>query len=255
MIVTEEPNNSNTAIVVPSRLSSKRLPRKALVKIDGDTLITHVIRRCLEADVGHVIAAVGEEELAEHIEKVFGGGVKIILTGVHGSGTASICHAINWIDPMRKTYKYVINVQGDMPFIDPHVIRKSRNSLYLWDLLTPVDLRQPLPQSESNKESKVKTVIAYDSKLKLPYCQWFTRQPIQYGYRHYGIYAFTRTVLDEYIYLPQREGEKAEKLEQLRFVENGYRIGCFHESSELVDVNVPEDLKKLESLGHRIVVE
>lgn len=234
----------NPIIIIPARMASTRLPGKPLAYICGLPMIVHVMKRAEAAKIGPVFIACAEEEIAKSVEKA--GGHAILTDPNHHSGTDRIFEALRKIDKSKK-HDVVVNVQGDLPTIDPKIIKNS---------LVPfknkqVDITTLAAEIKNDKEAEnpniVKAVIAWNKDKKSGRALYFTRARAPHGngglYHHIGLYAYRRTAIEKFTKLPPSPLEKQEKLEQLRALENGMRIEVVLVDTVPFGVDTPEDLK------------
>lgn len=213
----------DTLIIIPARVASSRLPRKMLADIGGLPLIARTYLAVKEAEIGDVIVACDSEEIAEAITSV--GGRAIVTDPALQSGTDRVFAGYIKYD-LKKKFEYVINVQGDLPFLDPEFVRAAvevvKGSTY--DIST---LATTITDDSYLKENVVKPVIAFKTS-RSGQALYFSRSPIPFSgpfYQHVGIYCFKIAALKKFVALPQGRLEKIEKLEQLRALENGMTIG------------------------------
>jgi 3-deoxy-manno-octulosonate cytidylyltransferase (CMP-KDO synthetase) len=214
-----------------------------LADIGGKPLIVRTYESVVASQVGDVIVACDGEEIANAIKKV--GGTAILTDPDLPSGTDRVFAALTKYDPIEK-YKFIINVQGDMPFIAPEFVRGARiiveESNY--DMST---LSTPIKDDAYLIDSVVKPVIAFTSQNS-GQALYFSRSPIPHGgpyFHHVGIYCFRRKTLEKYVSLPQSPLEKTEKLEQLRILENNMTIGItVVDQDSPISVDTPADLKR-----------
>ncbi|MDR2724173.1 MAG: 3-deoxy-manno-octulosonate cytidylyltransferase [Holosporaceae bacterium] len=233
---------NDTLIVIPARMASSRLPGKMLADVNGKPLIVRTFESAVAAAAGDVIVASDGEDIANVIRAAGG---KAILTDPNlPSGTDRVFSAWTKYDSERK-YKFIINLQGDLPFIDPDLIRiankVARNSDY--DIST---LATPIRDDSYLQESVVKPVIAFTTKDHGK-ALYFSRSAIPFGgpfFHHVGIYCFRADKLRKFVNLPQGVLEKSEKLEQLRALENNMIIGV-----RVVDVDPPLSIDTLDDLA------
>ena len=231
-------------IIIPARMASTRLPGKPLADIGGAPMIVRVMERCLAADVGPVFVACAETEIKEAVEQA--GGTAIMTDPDLPSGTDRIRVAADIIDP-EKRFDTVINVQGDLPTLDPgavvtalDVLKSSGADISTLAVAT-TDAR------EIADPNVVKAVISFDSKTA-GRALYFTRASAPSGdgpvWHHVGLYAYRRAALDAFCALPPSPLERRERLEQLRALEAGMTIaaGIIQTSPEGVDT--PEDLER-----------
>jgi len=230
--------NEDVAIIIPSRLGSQRLHQKPLQKIAGLTIIEHMIRQVRQVNLEHIYIATDSELIAELVAQ---NGMKYIMTSPDcNSGTDRVYQAFNSLP--TEQFNYIVNIQGDMPFIEPEVISKLievlKSSKY--DIITPVT-KVDIAVAES--ESNVKVVVGQNDKAL-----YFSRSLVPYGARefwyHVGIYGFKKQALERFVNLPQSNLEACEKLEQLRALENNIEIGVCYVDNIPISIDTPNDLKK-----------
>jgi 3-deoxy-manno-octulosonate cytidylyltransferase (CMP-KDO synthetase) len=235
-----------TVVLIPARLRSARLPDKPLAEIGGVPMIVHVWRRAREAAVGPVVVACAEPAIAEAVAAH--GGESVLTDPDLPSGTDRIFQALGRIDPQRR-FARVINLQGDLPSLDPAAIRT---------VLAPLDqlgtdmgtlavaTENPLERADPNV---VKAIIAFDpARPRLGRALYFTRATAPSGdgplYHHIGIYAFGRDALERFATLPPSPLERRERLEQLRALEAGLSIGVALVDTNPLGVDTPDDLER-----------
>jgi 3-deoxy-manno-octulosonate cytidylyltransferase (CMP-KDO synthetase) len=230
-------------ILIPARLGSTRLPDKVLADIAGLPMIVHVLNRAREAGLGPVAVACGEPAIAEAVREA--GGNAVLTDPDLPSGSDRIFAALNTLDPDQK-HDVVINLQGDLPSIDPS---------YLATVLLP--LREPgydiatlvapiTTPEEAAASSVVKCVCAFGPDQPTAPALYFSRNPVPSGegplWHHIGIYAYRRAALARFVALPPSALEQREKLEQLRALEAGLRIGAARVPTAPFGVDTPADL-------------
>ncbi len=233
--------------VIPARLSSKRLPQKLLRKILGKTILEWTWTSAKKAkNLEDLIIAVDSEELKKEAESF---GAKAILTSVgHSSGTERICEVVSSIET-----KIVVNIQADEPLIHPSVI-DSLAEVMLQDpqLQMATVVKEIEDEEEINNPNVVKVVIdkdnfaLYFSRASLPFLRDKDSKPTYF--KHIGIYAYTKDFLYIFKNLVPSPLEKAEKLEQLRVLEAGFRIKTVVSPFESYGIDTEEDLAKVERL-------
>lgn len=235
--------NKKTAVIIPIRMSSSRLPGKFHAQIDGKAMIHHVIDRARESKLDNIFIACDHED---HFKLVTDYGAKAIMTNVdHQSGSDRSYQALILIDPGQQ-FEYIVNLQGDMPFFDAKVIeavaRMLDNDLKM-DIAT---MASPMTDEEDIHDPNAVKVIFNKNKHAI----YFSRLPIPYPmadakanyFRHVGIYAYRRNALEKYVNLPQSDLELSERLEQLRALENGMVIGIGLTTDTPISVDTPSDL-------------
>jgi 3-deoxy-manno-octulosonate cytidylyltransferase (CMP-KDO synthetase) len=236
-------------LVIPARLASTRLPNKPLADIGGVPMIVHVWRRAIESGAGPVVVAAAEPEIAAAIEAA--GGKAVLTRPDHPSGSDRIFEAVSALDPGRR-HDVVINVQGDLPLIDPAAIRASL--LPLADQAVDIaTLAAPIhDEAERNSPSVVKIAAGFAAGARVTRALYFSRLPVPHGagahYHHIGLYAYRRAALERFVALPPSVLEKRESLEQLRALEAGMRIDVALVDSVPFGVDTPADLARARQL-------
>lgn len=230
-------------ILIPARLGSTRLPNKVLADIAGKPMIAHVLQRAREAELGPVAVACGEPEIAEAVRAA--GGEAVMTDPALPSGSDRICAALQILDPDAR-FDTVINLQGDLPSIDPAYLRAVLQPLAdpLCDVATLV---APVTSAaEAAASSVVKCVCAFTEGRDVAPALYFSRNQVPSGegplWHHIGIYAYRRAALARFVSLPPSALEQREKLEQLRALEAGMRIGAARVAVAPFGVDTPEDL-------------
>ncbi|BCX17186.1 MAG: 3-deoxy-manno-octulosonate cytidylyltransferase [Geminicoccaceae bacterium] len=255
--MTPEPasrdTGSRTIVLIPARLASTRLPGKPLATIGGEPMIVLVWRRAVAAGLGRVVVAAAEPEIADAVERA--GGEAVLVPDEVPSGTDRIFRALTRLDPDRR-YTRVVNVQGDLPTLDPADLARVVEPL---DRLG-VDIGT-LAVATSDPEERVrpnfvKAVVSFSIEdPTLGRALYFTRAPAPTGegpvWHHIGIYAFTRAALERFCTLPASPLELREKLEQLRALEAGMSIGVKLIESAPFGVDTPDDLARARRLLER----
>lgn len=236
--------------VIPARFASTRFPGKPLVDILGKTMIMRVYEQAKKAScLADVVVATDDERIHQHV--IEHGGKSILTSPDHQSGTDRCFEAWKKTD---EKFDVIINIQGDEPFIEPAQIEELANC-FSDEKAEIATLVKRIENSEilfnPNKVKMVKNndqFALYFSRHPIPFQknqpqdQWLTHQPY---YLHIGLYGYRASILQEITALPISPLEKAESLEQLRWLENGYRIKVAETQHEAFGVDVPEDLKTL----------
>jgi 3-deoxy-manno-octulosonate cytidylyltransferase (CMP-KDO synthetase) len=232
-------------IVIPARLGATRLPRKPLADIAGEPMIVHVWRRAMAAEAGEVLVATDAPEIAAAIEAA--GGRAVMTREDHQSGSDRVFEAVQTVDPEGEA-DIVVNVQGDLPLLEPSLIRDGIAALAdpTVDIGTlAVVITEPSDAIEPSIVKVVGTPIGPDMQRAL----YFTRSPAPYGagplYHHIGLYAYRRAALARFVALPPSPLELREKLEQLRALEAGMRIDVKRVETLPMSVDTPADLEKV----------
>ncbi len=244
-------------VVIPARMASTRFPGKPLADILGEPMIVHVWRRAMEAAVGPVVVAAAEAEIAAAIRAAGG---EAVLTALDlPSGSDRIHAALAQFDPEGR-FDAVVNVQGDLPTIDPAAIKAALEPLSdpAVDIATLVaEIVRPEERTDPNV---VKAVIAFPSGARarrgIGRALYFSRATIPWGegplYHHIGLYAYRREALARFVALPPGALEKRERLEQLRALEAGMRIDARLVDTVPLGVDTPADLERARAiLGRR----
>ena len=242
---------TNTLILIPARMASTRLPDKPMAEINGLPMICQVVNRANEAEIGEPIVATDSKIIFDTVEKH---GARAVMTAAnHESGSDRIWEAVEKIDPEGKA-DTIINVQGDLPAIDPRLIQKSIAPLEneAVDIATlAAEITDESEKTNPNVVKAIGTPIA-DRRLRALY---FSRSATPHGdgpfYHHIGLYAFRRAALQKFVSFPQSTLEKREKLEQLRALENGMRIDIELVRTIPHGVDTSEDLEKARTMLER----
>jgi 3-deoxy-manno-octulosonate cytidylyltransferase (CMP-KDO synthetase) len=239
----------NTLGIIPARYASTRFPGKPLVDIAGKSMIQRVYeqaKKCIS--LTEVIVATDDARIFDHV--IGFGGVAVMTSTDHQSGTDR-CAEVALKYP---EYNIVINIQGDEPYIDPEQISKLISCFNESDTQIATLVKKVLTNQELYNTNSPKVIInkfseaIYFSRTPLPHIRgqepqnWL--QHFTY-FKHIGIYGYRADILQLITKLPVSLLEKAESLEQLRWIENGYNIKVAETELETYAVDTPEDLKKL----------
>ncbi len=235
-------------ILIPARLAASRLPGKPLAAIAGEPMIVHVLRRAQAAAIGPVVVATDSPEVAAAVDKA--GGRAVITATDHASGSDRIFEALGKVDSERRA-EIIVNVQGDLPTIDPAAIRAALIPLAdaAVDIATLAAEIKVVAERTSPHVVKVVGTPVAPRRLRALY---FTRATAPAGegplYHHIGRYAFRRAALERFVKLPPSPLERREKLEQLRALEAGMRIDVEIVDTVPLGVDTPEDLEKARAM-------
>jgi 3-deoxy-manno-octulosonate cytidylyltransferase (CMP-KDO synthetase) len=233
-----------TAAIIPARMGSTRFPGKVLANLGGKPIVQWVWERTKASKADEVIVASDSEEVIRAVQ-AFGGNAQMTSPN-HPSGSDRIWEVASKLD-----CDIIINVQGDEPFMEPTVI----------DQLIDVMQETPAPdmatvvvpstrEQIANNPNSPKVVVSADNTAL-----YFSRSPIPFLreggtdmplYKHWGIYAYSRTALSKFVSLPESPLEKCEKLEQLRALENGMKIKVIKTNFQSIGIDTPEDLVQAE---------
>jgi 3-deoxy-manno-octulosonate cytidylyltransferase (CMP-KDO synthetase) len=235
----------NPVIIIPARMASTRLPGKPLADIAGEPMIVRVWRQAMRASLGPVLVAVAEREIAQAIEHA--GGHAVMTDPALASGSDRVHAALETTDP-ESLFDAVVNLQGDLPDVDPQALRRVTELLAESgaDIAT---LAAPITDvADFDNPNIVKPVVAWDASGASGRALYFTRARAPAGegplYHHVGIYAFTRAALSRFVSLPPSPLESREKLEQLRALEAGMHIAVARIDAVPLSVDTPADLER-----------
>lgn len=236
--------------IIPARYESNRFRGKPLALIAGKPMIQHVVERAQRVKIlSRVIVATDDQRIADCVAGF--GGEYVITRSDHVSGSDRLAEAANKIGISE--HDIVVNIQGDQPLFAEEVIEQVAAPL-LEDPALPMStlIYKIIRPEEINDPNHVKTVFDKDN-----YALYFSRSPIPFQrnpeeglvptyYKHLGFYAYRKGFLLSYVALPEGEWERFEKLEQLRALEYGYKIKVIVTEHDSIEVDTPEDLKRVE---------
>lgn len=207
------------------------------------TMIEHVWKQVQKTGLHNIYVATDSEEIGSIIAKLNGKYILIQNKNIH-SGTDRVHVALPHI-PNHENIKYIINVQGDLPFLKPETILNTIHKLKIspnFDIVTPV---VQVKQNDMNVDEKNNVKVVTDLKGKVLY---FSRSVIPNGGEnilyHVGIYGYKKAALNKFVEFPQSVLEKTENLEQLRALENGMIIGVIHVQEVLISVDTKKNLEE-----------
>lgn len=235
-------------VIIPARRSATRLPDKPLAMIGDIPMIVQVWRRAREADIGRVVVACDDREIAGAVENA--GGEAVMTAADHPSGSDRIHEALCRLDPDRRV-SVVVNVQGDLPTIEPATIRASLDPLTdpTVDIAT---LAAVIRIDEERTNPNVVKVVGSPVSERRLRALYFTRATAPHGdgplHHHIGLYAFRREALTRFVALPPSVLEQRERLEQLRALEAGMRIDVAIVDAVPLGVDTPADLERARAL-------
>lgn len=231
-------------VLIPARMASTRLPGKPLADIAGAPMIVHVMRRAQEADIGPVVIATDSADVAEAIANT--GGTVVMTRADHPSGSDRIHEALLTIDP-HGHHDVIVNVQGDLPTINPDIIAAALRPLddAAVDIATLAAL---ITRDEERFEPGVVKAVGAQITPGHLRALYFTRATAPWGdgplLHHIGLYAWRRSALQRFVALPPSLLEQREKLEQLRALEAGMRIDIVVVDDVPLGVDTPHDLER-----------
>lgn len=239
-------------VLIPARMASTRLPGKPLADIAGVPMIVRVWRQAVAAAIGPVVVAAAEHEISEAIEAA--GGRAVLTDPDLPSGSDRIFAALERID-RAYDHDVVVNLQGDLPALDPACLRAVVDALAASGADVATLVAEIDADSDRDNPNVVKSVVAWDVGGDRGRALYFTRARAPYGegplFHHIGIYAYTRKALARFVGMAPSALEKREKLEQLRALEAGMHIAVALVGAVPLSVDTPEDLRKARTLFSR----
>lgn len=235
--------------IIPVRLASTRLPNKPLADICGKSMIQRVYEQALAADLGEVIIACDGEEIAAEAKKI---GAKFVITDANlPSGTDRIYAAYK---SFGQEFDVILNLQGDLPNIDPQVIRATADAALKHDCDIATVASKIKNESEISNPNVVKIAISFKEE-NLGKALYFSRCAIPFSkttdadfYHHIGIYAYKKSALKKFVKLAPSTLEQRESLEQLRALENDMTIFVKIVEAHPLSVDTQEDLEIVRNL-------
>jgi 3-deoxy-manno-octulosonate cytidylyltransferase (CMP-KDO synthetase) len=235
-------------ILIPARMGATRLPGKPLADIHGQPMIVHVWRRAMEADVGPVWVAADDARVIEAVAAA--GGRAVMTSPDHASGSDRIFEALSALDA-AKAYDVVVNLQGDLPTIEPSVVRACLAPL-ADDAVDIATLATPIVREEEKDDPNVVKAIGTELSAARLRALYFTRARAPWGegrlLHHIGLYAYRREALSRFVALPPSPLERREKLEQLRALESGMRIDIALVDMAPLGVDAIADLERARNM-------
>lgn len=236
----------NVMCVIPARYASSRLPGKPLAKIAGKPMIQHVYEQAVKAELPSAVWVATDDRRVFEAVSAFGGQV-VMTSAAHCTGTDRLAEVARRCDA-----EIIVNIQGDEPLIAPEVIDQVVKPFFQEPELVMTTLKSRLTEADFTNPAVVKVVTDQRG-----YALYFSRSLIPYPrnagedfavYKHIGLYAYRKEFLLQYSSMPQTPLEKAESLEQLRVLENGYRILVLGTNYQCVGVDTPEDLERVRAI-------
>ena len=233
----------NVLVLIPARMAATRLPGKPLADIAGEPMIVHVLRRAEAAGIGPVAIATDSEAIIAAVEKA--GGRAVMTRTDHATGSDRVFEALQALDPESRV-QIVVNVQGDLPTLDPRALRATLAPLAdaAVDIATlAAEIVKPEERTNPNIVKVVGSQVL-PGRLRALY---FTRATAPAGdgplYHHIGVYAYRRAALARFVALPPSGLERRERLEQLRALEAGMRIDVAIVDTVPLGVDTPQELE------------
>ncbi|MFW6035944.1 MAG: 3-deoxy-manno-octulosonate cytidylyltransferase [Halothermotrichaceae bacterium] len=233
------------AAIIPARYDSTRFPGKPLADIKGKPMIEHVFNRVKDIEeIDEVIIATDDKRIMERVQAF--GGTAVMTSAELTSGTDRIAEAT-----ADMNVDIVVNVQGDEPLLNQEMVKEAIQPFYEDPTIVMSTLKKEIIDKEDINNPNVVKVITDKNDNAI----YFSRNPIPYPrnegaiyYKHIGLYVYNKQFLIEYSQLEQTLLEKSESLEQLRVLENGYKIRVVETKYNTVGVDVPEDIIKVEKI-------
>ncbi len=236
--------NQNTIVVIPARMASTRLPGKPLADIHGLPMIIHVWKRAVEANVGQVLVAAAEIEIAEAVRDH--GGDAIVTDPAHPSGSDRIAEALRLRDPEGR-FRFVVNLQGDLPTIDPLSVQRCLAGLVNEQADISTIAARIETQADADNPNIVKAIAPLSEQREVAFARDFVRHldadHAAPHWHHIGVYAYRRAVLERFVALPVSHREVERKLEQMRALDNGMRIVVVRVDAVPLGVDTPAELE------------
>jgi len=241
-------SSQDVLILIPARMASTRLPGKPLADLGGRPMIVEVARRSAAADIGRVVVATDDEDVRAAVAAA---GFAVVMTRAdHASGSDRIFEALGQVDPEGRATR-IVNVQGDLPTLDPALIRAAVDLLDEPAVDIGTLTAEITVAAERTNPNVVKVVGSPLAPARLR-ALYFTRATAPYGegplFHHIGLYAYRRAALERFVALPPSPLESREKLEQLRALEAGMRIDVAVVDTVPLGVDTPEDLERARAL-------
>ena len=245
--------------IIPARYASTRFPGKPLAMLGGKPVIQRVYEQ-VDGILDAAIVATDDERI-EAAVKAFGG--RVVMTGTHHKSGTNRCFEA--YTKVAEEYDVIVNIQGDEPFIQPQQLEAIKNCFesdaqtQIATLVKPFEAGDGLERLECPNSPKVvlneKGYALYFSRSVVPYLRGVEKErwlECHTFYKHLGIYAYRAGLLETLTTLPQSPMEKAESLEQLRWLENGYRIKVGITDIETIGIDTPEDLERAKAFAASI---
>ena len=240
---------AKTLILIPSRMAATRLPGKPLLKINNLSIVSHVVKRAEEANIGEVVVATGDQEILEDVLK--NGGKAVLTSNDHKTGTDRIFEAYQKLN--IKNIDYILNLQGDEPNIDKDDVIKLNN--FMINNKSEIGTLAAIIQHDKILNDKNVVKVTTENKLEknnFPTAVNFIRENSlkdnQNIYHHIGIYSYRISTLEKFVRLNQTHREKKNKLEQLRALDNKLKINVALAKSSPIGVDTEEDYLAIKNI-------
>ncbi|WP_038055591.1 3-deoxy-manno-octulosonate cytidylyltransferase [Thermodesulfobacterium hydrogeniphilum] len=236
-------------IIIPARYGSTRFPGKPLALLWNKPIIQHVYEKAIASGIKEVCVATDDERIFKTVENF--GGKALYTSKDHTCGTERVAEASNILSLHEKDI--IINLQGDQPLFPPEYFSLLIKPLLFSNQISMATLATPITSlKDLENPNKVKVVLdkegnaLYFSRAPIPYFRPPGKEPVYL--KHIGVYAYRKGFLDKFIKLPHGDLEQAEKLEQLRALEYGYKIAVTIVPQDIPEVDTPEDLEYIKNL-------
>ena len=234
----------NTIIIIPARMASTRLPGKPLADINGVPMIVEVWKRAVSANIGHVLVAAAENAIANVIRDA--GGDAMVTEPRLPSGSDRIAEALALRDSVKR-FDYVVNLQGDLPTIDPLAVQRCLAGLTNDSVDIATIAAQIHHDADVANPNIVKAIAPLDGEREVAYARDFVRvvdaEMAAPFWHHIGVYAYRRSSLERFVKLPVSVREKERSLEQMRALDNGMKIAVVKVDTVPLGVDTPADLE------------
>ena len=236
--------SEKTAVIIPARYGSTRFPGKILASLGGKPVLQWVYENALRSGVDRVVIATDDEKVMAAAAAF--GAESVMTSSEHCSGTDRVHEAAGSLDA-----DIIVNVQGDEPFVPPEVIAELVKVMSDRPELEMATVAIPEAREKIGENQNIVKVV-FDNN---GFAFYFSRAPIPFlrrdgkeggMYHHWGIYAYRRNILDQFVSLPPGRLEQCEMLEQLRALENGIRIYVMISQEKVIGIDTPEDLAAAE---------
>ena len=237
-----------TLVIIPSRLSATRLPGKPLLKIKGLSVISHVVKKAQEANIGEVFVATEDQEIIDDVQK--NGGKAILTSNNHKTGTDRIYEAYKKIGITK--VDLIMNLQGDEPLMNPEDIKNLHNQM-IKSKAELGTLASKILDKNLYYDSNVVKVITKESleNFKFPEAIDFIRKSESLKkniYHHLGIYCYKLDILKNFVSYKQSKNEIKNKLEQLRALDNNIKINVAFAKAAPIGVDTEEDFVAIKKI-------
>jgi 3-deoxy-manno-octulosonate cytidylyltransferase (CMP-KDO synthetase) len=238
--------------IIPARFASTRFPGKALIDIGGKSMIQRVYEQSKKSrSLNKIIVATDDQRIFNHV--IDFGGEAVMTSENHASGTDRCFEALSHVNEF---YQYIINIQGDEPFIEPAQIDELAEALHdnveiATQMIAVKNKEELFDPGEAKIVLNENNEALYFSRSPIPFIRNVSEESwhLHYTfYRQVGMYAYRKDILKKITQLPVSSLEKAESLEQLRWLQNGFKIKCMLTKYESHCVDVPEDVERLRNL-------